>query len=540
VGSKAYIAGSVGSLGSEYVLGLKAVNCQNGDTLAQEQVTAASKEQVLDSLGKAAAKLRGALGESLPTVQKFDAPLEQVTTSSLEALKAFSLGQRALSDRGSAAAIPFFERAIELDPTFASAEQVLGAMYRNLDQPERAAEHLRRAAFKLGGHLSERERLSILASYYMDVTGETEKAIQSYDLLIQSYPRNARAYGNLAILYTSLGQYEKAVETARKALRLSPDRVVNYENLGIPYLALNRFNDALDITRQALLRKLDDDGLHADLYAMAFLTGDVEQMAQQSGWFEQRADLESEILGLESDTEAYTGHLGKARQLTRRAVDSSKQAQNLESAALYQASAALREALFGYSRTARQQATEALRLTPGSRNAEVETALALAFAGDAERARSLALELAKRFPLHAQIQLYWLPTIQAQLSLARGDPPEAIQRLQPVSPYDLANTMFTQNPSCMYPVYVRGQACLARHEGSAAAAEFQKLLEHRGIVWNCSTGALAHLGLARAYVLQGDQPKARVAYEDFFALWKDADPDIPILKQAKAEYAKLQ
>jgi serine/threonine protein kinase/tetratricopeptide (TPR) repeat protein len=418
--STAYIAGSIARLGNEYVLGLKAVNCQNGDPLAQEQVTASAKEKVLDTLGNAAAKLRGALGESLPMVQKFDAPLEQVTTSSLEALKAFSLGQRALSERGSAAAIPFFERAIELDPTFASAEQTLGAMYRNLDQPERAAEHLSKAAFKLASHLSERERLSILASYYMNVTGETEKAIQSYDLLTQSYPRNAPAYGNLAILYTSVGQYEMAVETARKALRLNPDRVLNYENLGIPYLAMNRFDDALDITRQAQLRKLDDDGLHTDLYALAFLTGDVEQMAQQAGWFEQRADVESEILGLESDTEAYTGHLGKARQLTRRAVESSKQAQNLESAALYQASAALREALFGYSRTARQQATEALSLTPGSRNAEVETALALALAGDAGRARSLALELTKRFPLHAQIQLYWLPTIQAQLSLARG------------------------------------------------------------------------------------------------------------------------
>jgi eukaryotic-like serine/threonine-protein kinase len=539
-GSAAVLDGSIAQIGTRYLLTLKAANCTNGGTLASTEAEAGNRNLVLDALGKIAAEIRGKLGESLSTVQKFDTPLEQATTPSLEALKAYTLGERALSGRGSSAAIPFFERAIELDPKFASAEYSLGGMYRNLNQPERAAEHLKRAAFELGARLSERERLSILASYYMDVTGETEKAIRTNELLTQSYPRNGATFGNLGVLYASVGQYEKAIEATRQALRLNPDKVANYENLGIPYLALNRFSEALDITAQALKRKLDDDGLHANLYALAFLNGDWAGMAQQATWFGERPDLENEALALESATQAYFGKLKNARKLTRRAVVSCQRAQNVESAALAEADGALREALFGNMRSAREQATQALKLAPGSRYAEIESALALALAGDRTRAHLLANRLAKRFPLNTQLRSYWLPTIQSQIFLGSSDPAAAIESLQPVSTYDTENTMFTQNPSCMFPTYIRGQAFLARHHGTAAAAEFQNLLNHRGIVWNCSTGSLAHLGIARAYALQGDITKAQAAYQDFLTLWTDADPDIPVLREAKAEYAKLQ
>lgn len=537
--SEAYIAGSIVSLGGQYVVGLRTVDCQSGNTLAQQQVTATAKERVLKVLGDAAAKLRGELGESLPTVQRFDVPLEQATTSSLEALKAYSLGQRALSEKGSAAAIPFFERAVELDSSFASAEQALAAMYRNLDQPERAQEHLQ-TAVKLSNHLSERERLSILGSYYMNVTGEIEKAIPSYESLIQAYPKSGPAYGNLGVAYAKLGQYESALEITRQALRLNPDRVVNYENLGIPYLALGRFDEAREITLQALKRHLDDDGLHTNLYGLEFLDGDEVGMAEQAAWFERKPDLEDQMLALESDTEAYVGRLEKARELTRRAIGFSKTAGNFESAALLEGNAALREAFFGNLETGQQQAAAALRLAPGSRDAEIEAALALARVGAAARAQSVEQELAKRYPLNTQMQSYWLPTIRAEVSLRRGDTARAIESLKVAAPYDLANTMFTQNPSCMYPVYVRGQAYLDAGQGAAAANEFQKILDHRGLVWNCLTGALARLELGRSYALAGDTVRARSSYKDFLSLWKNADPDIAILKEANAEYAKLR
>jgi tetratricopeptide (TPR) repeat protein/predicted Ser/Thr protein kinase len=537
--SKAYLSGSITSLGSQYVIGLNAVNCQTGDSLAKEQVTANSKEQVLKALGGAATKMREKLGESLHLVLNFDIPLNKATTPSLEALKAYSLGQRAMSEKGSAAAIPFFARAIELDPNFASAYESLAAMYRNLNQPERAAEYMKKAV-ELSTHLSERERLSILATYYSTVTGEIEKWVQSCELLTQAYPRSGAFYGNLGVAYASLGKYEKAAEATRHALQLDPDRVLNYENLAIPYLALNRFEQARDITAQALARNLDDDGLHITLYALAFLNGDRAKMIEQAAWFEAKPGVEDQIWALESDTEAYAGRLKKARELTRRAIDSSRRAQNFESAALLDANAAMREVLFGNLERGHHLAAAALGIAPRSRDAEIEAALALALAAETARAQVVERELARRFPLDTQMQLYWLPTIRAQISLKRGDNARAIESLSSVAPYDLVNTIFTQSPSCMYSVYVRGQAYLAAHEGTSAAVEFRSVIDHSGIVWNCPTGALAHLGLARAYVLQSDALKARAAYQEFLTLWKDADTEIPILKQAKAEYAKLK
>jgi eukaryotic-like serine/threonine-protein kinase len=547
--SKAYIAGSIGSLGSEYVLGLKAVNCQSGDTLAEEQVTAASKEKVLDALGETASKLRGKLGESLATVQKFDVPLEQATTSSLEALKAHSLGVKASNEKGNAAALPYDQRAIQLDPNFAIGYVAVGVDYASLSELGRASEYFAKA-FRLREHASEREKLSITADYYLNVTGELDKAAQTYQEEIESYPRDYGVHINLAGAYTGLGQYERATESYRQSHRLAPDNVSPYEGLANSLLSLQRFEEARQLMQEAQARKLDDEILHNTLYALAFLGADSAAMAEQQQWFAGRPDYENVGLALASDTEAYGGHMEKARELTKRAVDSAIRADNKESGAVFRANAAIEQAAYGFAPDARKSGLEALKLAPASQGAESESALAFAMAGDTARANSLAQDLGKRFPLDTQMQSLWLPAIQAQLALDKKDPASALTALQAASPIELGQLSFVINISCLYHVYLRGEAYLAAGQGSAAAAEFQKILDHSGIVWNCWTGALAHLGVARANALQSrtsqgaDADAARVralaAYKDFLTLWKDADPDIPILKEAKAEYAKLQ
>jgi eukaryotic-like serine/threonine-protein kinase len=548
-GSKAYLAGTIGGLGSQYVLGLRAVNCRSGDTLAEEQVTAASKEKVLDALGQAASKLRGELGESLATVQKLDVPLEQATTSSLEALQAYSLGTKAQNEKGYAAALPYDQRAIELDPNFALGYRTVGIDYHSLGELGRASEYFTKA-FQLREHASEREKLNITADYYENATGELDKAAQTYQEAIESYPRRAGAYGNLGNVYGAQGQYEKAVEVERQALHLAPDQGALYENLANFTLALQRFDEARQSIHDAQARKLDDLLLRNALYGLAFLGSDSAAMAEQQQWFAGKPDYENFGLGLASDTEAYAGHLGKARELTKRAVNSAIRADSKENGAIWQAIAAQREAAYGNAAEARQLAAEALKLAPTSQGVEVEAAIAFAMAGDTARAESLAQTLGKRFPLDTQMQSLWLPAIQAQVALNRKNPAAALNALQAASPIELGQIVFVANISCLYPTYVRGESYLAAGQGGAGAAEFQKILDHSGIVWNCWTGALAHLGVARANALQArtsqgpDADAARVralaAYKDFLALWKDADPDIPILKQAKAEYANLQ
>jgi serine/threonine protein kinase/tetratricopeptide (TPR) repeat protein len=548
-GSKAYIAGAIGSLGSEYVLGLKAVNCQSGDTLAEQQVTAASKEKVLNALGEAASKLRGELGESLATVHRFDVPLEQATTSSLEALKAYSLGTKAADEKGPNAGLPYRQRAIALDPNFAMGYRAVGIDYNNLGQLGRASEYFTKA-FQLREHASEREKLMITAHYYSSVTGELDKAAQTYQQQIESYPREAGAYLNLGIVYAGQGQYEKATEITRQAVHLAPERVAPYEGLANYTLAVQRFDETRQIIHEAQERKLDDFLMHSALYTLAFLGADSAAMAEQKQWFAGKPELEYFGLALASDTEAYGGHVGKARELTKRAVDSAVRADNKEGGAIYLDNAALQQAAYGNAAEARQAAAEALKLAPASQGVESEAALAFAMTGDTARADSLAQDLGKRFPLDTQMQSLWLPAIQAQLALDRRNPASALNALQAASsPIELGQIGFVPNVSCLYHVYVRGEAYLAAGQGSAAAAEFQKILDHSGIVWNCWTGALAHLGMARANTLEGrtsqgaDADAARVralaAYKDFLTLWKDADPDIPILIAAKSEYAKL-
>jgi tetratricopeptide (TPR) repeat protein len=530
------------------VLGLKVVNCQNGDTLAQEQVTAPAKEKVLDVLGGAVSKLRSELGESLATVQRFDVPLEQATTSSLEALKAYSLGQKADREKGPGAALPYNQRAIQLDPNFAMGYLAVGAEYFSLAEPGRASEYLTKA-FQLRDHASEPEKLALAANYYLNVTGELGKAAQAYQEQIDSYPQNSRAYLNLGVVYAEQGQYEKSAELTRQELRIGSDNVAPYDNLANCYLALQRFDDARKTIREAQARKLDDYITRNAVYALAFLASDSTAMAEQQQWFAGKPE-ENYGLSLDSDTEAYAGHLGKARELTRRSVDSAIRADSRENGAIWQENSALREAAYGNAAEARRTAAEGLKLAPASQGVESEAALAFAMAGETARAESLAKDLSLRYPLDTQMQSLWLPAIQAQLALNRRNPAAALNALQAASGNELGQITFVSNLSCLYNVYIRGEAYLATGQAGAATAEFQKILDHSGIVWNCWTGALAHLGVGRANGQQAktsqgaDADAARVralaAYKDFLTLWKDADLDIPIVKEAKAEYAKLQ
>jgi DNA-binding winged helix-turn-helix (wHTH) protein/tetratricopeptide (TPR) repeat protein len=551
-GSKVYVAEAIGSLGSEYVLELKAVNCQNGDTLAKEQVTAASKDKVLGALGEAAIKLRRELGESLATVQRFDVPLEQATTSSLEALKAYSVGQKAARENGAAQSLPYVQRAIELDPNFAMAYEAAGIHYCNLAEPARASQYLGKA-FQLREHASQRERLKITAGYYSSVTGELDKAAQSYQEQIAEYPRDIAAYNNLGIVFAQQGEYEKATEVTRRGMRIEPVQVTLDENLTGYLLALQRFDETQQIIHQQQARKPDNYIFPAALYVLAFLSSDSKAMAEQEQWFGGKPEYENFGMALSSDTEAFAGHLSKARELTKRAVHSAILADRKETGAIWEATAAQREAAFGIPADARRSAAEALKLTPASQGVEIEAALAFASAGDDTRAESLSQDLKQRFPLDTQTQSLWLPAIRAQLELNRKDPASALKSLQAAgAPLEFGTVAFAANASgsCLYPTYLRGQAYLAAGQGNAAASEFQKILDHSGIVWNCWTGALAHLGKARANALEStaaqgaDADAARVRaiadYKEFLALWKDADPDIPIFIAAKSEYAKLQ
>ena len=529
-GSAAVIDGSVAQIGTRYSVILRAVNCSNGESLASAEAQARDKSQVLDALGNTASQIRTRLGESLSTVQKLDTPLARDTTPSLEALQAFSLGGRALAEND-AAAVSLLQRAIQLDPNFAMAYALLGQAYANLGEPSSAAEYTQRA-YDLRGRGSDRERLAIESRYFANVTGDLEKARQTNEFWAQTYPRDVDPRSELGVIYGQLGQHDKALLVNREAIRLNPSGS-NYANLTTAYLTLNRLEEARATAEEAQAKKFDSDFLHSDLYFIAFLQNDTAGMAQQVHWAAGKPGVEDVLLLSEADTAAYSGRLGEARDGSRRAVASAERAEEKEAAAGYKAYSGLREALFGNTVEARKRATEALASSNG-RDVQFGAALALAFAHDEARAQALADDLAKRFPDDTVVQFNYLPTIRAQLALGRNDSSKSIEVLQAVTPYELGS------PGGLYPIYVRGQAYLTAHHGSEAGIEFQKILDHRGIVGNDPLGAVAHIGLARAYALQGDAAKAKAAYQDFFTLWKDADPDIPVLIAAKSECAKLK
>jgi serine/threonine protein kinase/Flp pilus assembly protein TadD len=529
--SAASIEGSISSLGSQYVVGLKAVNCRSGDVLANEQTTASGKEQVLKALGEAATKMREKLGESLASVQKYDARAENVTTPSLEALQAYSLGYQAYERIDFAAAVPLFQRATSLDPNFAMAYALLGVSYLNLGEDTRAVENIRKA-YELRERVSDREKFYIASHYEHWVTGNLEAARKTYELWARTYPRDNNPLMNLGIIYNLLGDYDKALAQAQEAIKLDP-RSWNYGNLVNSYVQVNRLDEARATAQEAQAHNLDNPKIHLQLYRIDFLQHDAAGMEREAAGLMGKPGVEDVMLDVESDTAAYGGQFAKARELTRRASDSAQRADEKETAAGYEAGAAVREALVGNMSQAKQQAQAALALST-SISVEAGSAFALGLAGDAPQATRLAADVAKRLPENTMVQFEYLPMIHAAAALQSGSANKALEALAPAAPYELGSG------GGLYPVYLRGQAYLAAHQGGAAAAEFQKILDHACVVQNDLIGALAHLGLARAYAFSGDTVKAKSAYQDFLGLWKDADPDIPILKQAKAEYVKLQ
>jgi serine/threonine protein kinase/Tfp pilus assembly protein PilF len=534
--SKAMLTGSIAGLGSQYVIGLKAVNCNTGDVLAEAQEQAAGKEAVLKALDAAAVSMRSKLGESLNSVQKYATPVDQATTPSLEALKAYSLGRKTRYAKGSAVALPFFKRAIELDPNFAMAYVHLSVVYSDLNQAGRAAEYARKA-YELRKKVSEQERFNIEGHYYWFVTGELEKAAQTFELWQQTYPRDDWPSLALGFIYACLGNWEKALEEFREALRLEPNNEVSYLTVALTYAALNRFDEAEAVYKQAEEHKLESEFLLQNRYWLAFLKGDAAQMAQLVSAAMGKPGAEDLLLAAQADTEGWYGKLKNAHELTGRAMDSAERNDAKESAAAYQAEAALREVESGNREQARADANAAVKQAPNP-YVRVVAALALARAGDTLGAEKLAAELDKTSPLDTLVQRYWLPTIRAAVALERKDPNRAIELLKVASTIELSEPTYFAIVLC--PAYMRGEAYLMLHDGNAAAGEFQKFIDHRGLVANFAWGALAHLGLARAYAMQGDTPKAKAAYQDFLTLWKNADPDVPILIAAKAEYAKLK
>ncbi len=540
MGSKAMLTGSIDELGTQYVIGVKAVNCVSGDLLTEAQEQAQNKEGVLKALDRAATNVRHRLGESLHSVENFAMPVEEATTSSLEALKAYSLARKMFTLKGDTAALPFCKQAVELDPNFAMAYQLMASVYTNLNEVGLARE-TERKAYELRGKVSEREKLLIEGKYYFSVTGELEKAAQTYELGTQLYPKDTAPSRVLVVIYSRLGDYEKSAVEAQEILRQNVSNGVNYVNLAQDYQDLNRLDDAEAVYKQAEEKGVDGEWLLGNRYTLAFLKNDANWMAELLSAARGKPGTEDLLLSMHADTQAWYGKLQSARELTKRAMDSAARNSATETAATYQAAAALREAESGNRLQARDQANTALKLAP-NRDVQAMAALALARAGDTVEAEKLADELNDMFPLDTLVQKYWLPSIRAAIALDRNQPDQAIDLLKLAIPLDLASP--TNVTVFLCPPYLRGQAYLMLGQSNAARAEFQKLIDHRGLAANFQWAVLARLGIARSYALEAQsdtamRDKARAAYQDFLTLWKDADPDIPIYQQAKAEYAKL-
>ena len=537
--STALLQGSIASIGSQYVLGLQMVNCATGESIAEEQVTAQGKGQVLGALALVATKARTKLGESRDTLERFNAPIEQVTTPSLAALQAYSLGRDRISNDDDLSAVPFLEHAIQLDPNFAMAYASLGLIYMGTGQENPGVEKMLKA-YELRSRVSERERFYIESHYYDVALVDLEKTRQTYELWEQIYPRDEVPHMNLgASIYLWLGQYEKGLAELSVELKLNPTKKAAIVRVADEYLALNRFAAAQSAAQQALAKYPGFAQLRFTLYDLAFLENDSLGMERQVAWLTGKPGAESSILNQEANTAAYFGRLRQARELSRRAVASAQRDGIKESAADYASSQAFREALLGNLSESRVWAMEDLKLSAG-RYVPLRNAMTLARAGETAKALTVSDQFGNQFPNDTIVQFMWLPMIYAQAALDHHDPSKAIEILQVSTPFELG----TSRPDTFMPslctAYLRGEAFLAADRGKEAAAEFQKILDHRGIVKNDLIGALAHLQMGRAYAMQADTLDAKTAYQDFLTLWKDADPDVPVLKQARMEYAKLQ
>jgi DNA-binding winged helix-turn-helix (wHTH) protein/tetratricopeptide (TPR) repeat protein len=530
--------GAIALIGTRYDLVIKAVDCTSGDLLASAEAQANDKSHVLDALGNVASEIRRKLGESLGALHRYNTPLPEATTSSLEALQSYSLGVQTEMQTGNFAdSLPWFRRAIELDPNFAMAYWALGDAASVVGDSNTQAASVKKA-FELRAGVSEWERLMIEGDYYYYVTGDLTQARRTFELVAQLYPDNVYAYNVLGAVSNTVGQYEAGLHEYQEGLRLTPFSTIFYRDVAYTDLLLDRVDQAEAAAQQAHTAGLDAD-LGPILYQIAFYRDDYGGMTRQVASGVGRPGVEDLLLALDADTAAFSGQLLRARELSRRAADSAERAGEKESAAGYYAASALREALFGDADQARKQAVTAKQRATG-RDIDYGIALALAYAGDVNRAQALTEDLEKNFPEDTLVKVHYLPTLRAKLTLHRSSPHQALNILQAAAPYELGLPAYSfYNWPNLYPVYVRGEAYLAAHQGSEAIVEFQKILDHRGIVLNGPIGALAHLQLGRAYAMSRDNLKARAAYRAFLDLWRNADPDIPILKQAKTEYTKL-
>jgi eukaryotic-like serine/threonine-protein kinase len=544
VGSRAYLVGSISKQGSEFALALEATDCMSGKTLAREQSIAQNKEKVLDVLGKVASDLRMHLGESLASVQKFNTPLSTATTSSLEALQAWALGLRIKQEKEPAEAIAALENATKLDLDFASALFDLGLIYRN-SQQEILARNLFIKAFAARSHATTRKRFSIEGMYYSFVTVDYDKTVETYRQWMRIYPRDERPVSNLGSFYGDVCEYQKAIAQFKKARRMNPKNYIVHEDLIELLTAAGEFEKAREAYSEMVQMRLDDDAPHVYMYAVAFLEHDAKEMANQAGWFTLKPDFQHEILSEQADAEAYDGHLTRARELTTQAVQSALSAHNNEQAAAWLFNAAWREDLFGNIREAHDQAVRALQLAPDSREGSAIAAILFARTGDVPRATTVAEELGKRYPDHPVVQSYWLPCIRAQVALAQKDPARALQLLRTAARYD---TLLPQVAyySHMPSVVLRAEAYSATAQPALAAKEWETILKTPGIVQLSASAPIARLQLARIYACEpatgsaSARAKARIAYQDFLSLWQEADADVPVLREARQEFAKLR
>jgi eukaryotic-like serine/threonine-protein kinase len=537
--STAMLAGTIAQVGDRYSLVLKAVNCSTGDSLASVEAEASDKNHVLDALGKVATSMREKLGESLTTIQKFDKPLAEATTSSLEALKAYSEGVRARTTTSDAAAIPYLKRAIELDPNFASAYVLLGISYSNLGENGLSNDYITKA-YELRDRVSEREKFQISADYYQFCTGNLEKAKQVNAQWIQAYPHDERPLLDLGVAEASYGEYESALNHTLQSLRLAPESAIGYGNSVGFYISLNRLDEAKSAYLDAVAKFPDLPVLHANGYWLAFLQGDNAEMDRQAAWANGKQGGEDFLDAIQADTAVYHGRLAKGREFSKRAVEFDKRSDQKETAAVWQMAAALHEALLGNPSQARDEASAALSLAT-NHDTQILAAVVNGMSGEPDQAEKLAADLEKRFPEDTLVNFYWMPIANAEAAIDRKNGAKAIEFLKPAAPYDYGtNTPSISVGGELLSIYVRGQAYLQMGKGPEAVAEFQKIVDHNYLVGNFPLGALAHLALGRAYALQGDAPKARTAYQDFLALWKDADAEVPLLQQARTEYAKIK
>jgi len=540
-GSAAVLEGSIASLGSQYILGLRAKSCHSGDTLDEEQAQAPRKEDVLNALSQIATKFRTRVGESLVTIQQHDTPLAEATTPSLEALEAYSEAWKVHFSSGASASLPLFKRAVEIDPKFAMAHAALGRIYADLDESDLSAESTARG-WQLRSGTSDREKFFLTAAYETLVTGNEEEAQQTFEAWARTYPREALPHSFLSgYANKSKGQYEKAAAEARRAIELDPDLSFGYYGLAVNQAFLGRLDEAENTLRRAAARGLEIDEFIMLDYDIAFLKSDQAAMERAAAQARERLEGENWISARQGFVLAYSGHLQQARIASQRAVDHAQQVGQRERAGLWEAGAAIREAMFGFAPEAKKRSATALALSR-DRETEYGAALAMALSGYAPQAQELAADLEKRFPEDTAVRFSYLPVLRAQLAIHRGDPVKAVDLLQSAIPYELGTPRSAVHGlyGALYPAYARGEAYLAQGRGREAGAEFQKILDHRGVVISDPIGALAQLQLCRASALSGEMTKAKSACQDFFTLWRDADTDIPILKQAKTECAKLQ